>query len=101
MQRFDRCPAAGTFLARTVQYDVQHRLACLRVRGAGDLAGYLDQVTGKRPGIPPLKHRADFGRGHGQTVAHDAIDLGNHLHVGIFNAVVHRLHKMPGTIRPM
>ena len=31
-------------------------------------------------------------------MAHQLIDLGDHLHVGVFNAVVQGLDEMPGTI---
>ena len=35
-----------------------------------------------------------------EAVAHDAVDLGDHLHVGVFDAVVDGLDEVPRTVRP-
>ena len=37
---------------------------------------------------------------HGEAVAHDAVDLGDHLHVGIFDAVVDGLDEVAGALGP-
>ena len=49
-------------------------------------------------GVPCAEHRADVLRRHAEPVAQHAIDLGDHLHVGIFDAVVDRLDEVAGAV---
>ena len=67
---------------------------------AEHLAGDLDQVGFERPVVPALEDLRHRGRRHAEAVAHDAVDLGDHLHVGIFDAVVDGLDEMAGAFRP-
>ena len=62
----------------------------------GDLGGYVDEVTLKDAAVPVLEHTGNLCRLHRETVAHDAVDLGDHLHVGVFDAVVDGLDEVPG-----
>ena len=96
--RLDRRPFAGALLAGAVEDDVDHRLAGLGIVGVEHLGGDLDQV-GIEPALVPFgEDRADLLRRHAEPVAQDAVDLGDHLHVGIFDAVVDRLDEMAGAV---
>ena len=52
------------------------------------------------PSFHSAKTAAISARRHGEAVAHDAVDLGDHLHVGIFDAVVDGLDEVAGALRP-
>ena len=96
MLRLDHGPASGALLPGLVQNDIQHRRPGIGVFGIRHGGGYFDQIGLQRATIPLFQNRADFLCPKTQTVPHHAVNLGDHLHVGIFDAVVHRLHKMPG-----
>ena len=92
----DGGPDAGALLAGLVENEFDQRLAGPGLDRLKYITGYLDQVGIERAFVPFLE---DLGRGdgiHPKTVAHHAIDLGDHLHVAIFDAVMDGLDEMAG-----
>ena len=92
-------PFACAFLFGGVQNHVHQRRTGLRVGALKDLCGDVDQVTAQLTLVPGGEHFAHFGGRHAQLL-HEGISLTNHLHVGVFDGVVHHLHKMACTARP-
>ena len=90
-------PAAGALLTRLVQNHIQHRMRA--VGGFTDGGGNLDQIALQRALVPAVKHRPDLCRSPAQPIAHHAVNLGNHLHIGIFDAIMHRFDEMPRAAR--
>ena len=45
--------------------------------------------------MPLSKEVADLHRALPARIAQQAVNFGNHLHIGIFDAIMNRLHKMP------
>ncbi len=91
---FDHGPAPGSLLPCRIYDDVQHGFSGFRIDGLCDLGGNLDQIAAQRSCVPAGKGVTDLAMIHRQPVAHDAIDLGDHLHVGVFDAVVDGFHEV-------
>ena len=64
-----------------------------------DIGRDVDQVAAQLALTPLTKHGTLLRSRHAQAL-HERIGFANHLHVGIFNAVVDHLHKVTGTARP-
>ena len=92
----DHRPGAGALLAGLVENEFDQWLARHRVDGLEHISGDLDQVGVERTLVPFLEDAGAGGRIHAEAVAHDAIDLGDHLHVAIFDAVVDGLDEVAG-----
>src|SRR5690606_11037263 len=45
--------------------------------------------------VPAAEYLGDLASGKAEPVTHDAVDFGDHLHVGVFDAVVDGLDEMP------
>ena len=98
LQRLDHRPAAGALLAGAVVDHIDDPFARFGIACLQDLRGDLDQIGLQRALVPGLEKPADrIGRAF-LAIAQDAVDLGDHLHVGIFDAVMHGFHEMPGAI---
>ncbi|QTK78616.1 hypothetical protein AT6N2_C0760 [Agrobacterium tumefaciens] len=95
---FDDRPLAGALLAGLVEDQIDHRLTGDRIGGAQNLLGDFDQVGIQTALVPLAKDISDFGGTHLQTVTQDAIDFGDHLHVGIFDAVMDRLDEVASAV---
>ena len=99
MQRFNACPAAGTLLSRCV-LDMIDQIALGKVIGLTQhIGGNADQITAQLAGIPLGEQVCNFMVFKAADRLEHQIALGNQLHIGIFNAIVHHLDKMSGTIR--
>ncbi|MCY1499927.1 hypothetical protein D9M68_339580 [compost metagenome] len=96
--RLDHRPLAGALLAGLVEDQIDDRFAGQRISGLQHLLGDLDQVGVEAALVPGAEDVADLGRRHLQAVAQDAVDFGDHLHVGIFDAVVDGLDEMAGAV---
>jgi hypothetical protein len=96
--RFDRRPLAGALLAGLVEDHVDHRAAGDRVGRSQDLFGDLDQVGVQAALVPVAEDAGDVLGALAETVAQDAVDFGDHLHVGIFDAVVDGLDEVAGAV---
>ncbi|SSC73735.1 unnamed protein product [Ciceribacter sp. T2.26MG-112.2] len=93
--RLDHRPLAGALLAGAVEDHVDQRHSGLRIGRGEHLFGDLDQVGIEPAGVPLAEDCADIAGRLAEPVAQDAVDLGDHLHVGIFDAVVDGLDEMP------
>ena len=92
-------PPSGALLLGLVEDDVDERLAGLGVDLAQHLGGDLDQVAVQVALVPLGEHVGDLRRGQPEPVAQQLVGLIDQLDVGIFDAVVHHLHEVSGTIR--
>jgi hypothetical protein len=91
-------PAAGALLLGLVQDDVHERPAGGGVGVRQHLGGDLDQVRLQPPGVPGAEHLRDLRRGQSGGMAQQVVGLGDQLHVGVLDAVVHHLHEVPGAV---
>jgi hypothetical protein len=89
-------PFASAFLLGRVQNHFNQGIARFRILVRQDVGGDVDQVTAQLTFAPLAKHSTLLRSRHAQTL-HECIGFANHLHVGIFNAVVDHLHKVTGT----
>ena len=60
--------------------------------------GDLDEIGVEATLVPFAEDRAEIGGALAKAVAQDAVDFGDHLHIGIFDAVVDRLDEVAGTV---
>ena len=81
-----------------VDDEVDERLAGLLVDLMQHVGGDLDQVGLQLGLVPLLEHVADLGRRHTERATHQVVALGDELHVGVFDAVVHHLHEMASAV---
>ena len=91
-------PCAGALGAGLVEDDVHERLAGRGVDLAEHLGGDLDQVRLQLAGVPLGEHVGDLGGALAGAAADEVVRLGDELHVGVLDAVVHHLHEVPGTV---
>ena len=63
------------------------------------LGGDFDQVGVQFGLVPLFEHVADFGRGHAEAATHEVVAFGDELHVGVFDAIVHHLDEVAGTVQ--
>ena len=64
-----------------------------------DARGDLDQVGPQLAVVPLREDVGELARGQTRGAVQDVVDLGDELHVAVFDAVVHHLHVVPGTSR--
>ena len=91
-------PGAGALHAGVVDDEVDERLAGLLVDLVQHFGGDFNEVGVEFGLVPLLEHVADLGRGHAQAAAHEVVAFGDELHVGVFDAVVHHLDEVAGTV---
>ena len=91
-------PAASALLAGAVENDIHQRFAGLGVIGGKNPGGNFDQIGIQRAGIPVSKDLPDLLGTQTQPIAQHAVDFGDHLHVGIFDAVVDHFDEMASAI---
>ena len=96
-QRFHRSPAACALLTGGILDDVDQRFAVFL--GLQQFGGDFDEIGFQRALVPLAENVRHFGRRHAKAVAHDAVDFRDHLHVGIFDAIVDHFHEMPRSAR--
>ena len=82
-----------------VDDEVDERLAGLLVDLVQHFGGDFNEVGVEFGLVPLLEHVADLGRGHAQAAAHEVVAFGDELHVGVFDAVVHHLDEVAGTVQ--
>ncbi len=95
---FDGGPFSRALLAGLVEDHVDHRATGNRVLGGQHLCRNLDEVGFEAALVPLGKDVGNLRRAHLQAVAKDAVDLGDHLHVGIFDAVMDGLDEVAGAV---
>src|SRR5690606_837563 len=78
--------------------DVDERAAGGGVDVVEHVSGDLDQVRVQAPFVPLTEDRRDLGGLVSGDVAQQVVGLGDELHVGIFDAVVHHLDEMSGAV---
>ena len=93
-------PTTGAFLASAVQYNIQHRFAGMGINCRGHFGGNFNQIRLQRAAVPSPQRGGYLGSRHSHAIAHHAINFRDHLHIGVFDAVVNGFDKMPGTFRP-
>ena len=91
-------PRAGALGAGLVEDDVDERLAGLGIDLAEHLGGDLDQVRLELARVPLGEDLGDLGGGLARAAADEVVGLGDQLHVGVLDAVVHHLHEVAGTV---
>ena len=72
-------------------------VACVRVRE--DLGGDLDQVGVEAAGVPAPEYLGGLGGLEADGVPEQVVGLGDELHVGVLDAVVHHLDEVAGAVR--
>ena len=65
---------------------------------AQHLRGDLDQVDSELAGVPLGEDVGDLGGGLAGAAADQVVGLGDELHVGVLDAVVHHLHEVAGAV---
>ena len=91
-------PAAGALLLRLVEHDVDERRPRLGVDVLQDVGGDLDEERLEVARVPVGEDLPDL-RGRGtQPLAQQVVRLGDELHVGVLDAVVHHLHEVAGAV---
>jgi len=99
VQRHLAGPFTGAFLLGRVQDPVDQRIAGLGVLRGQDIGSDADQVALQFALVPFAEDGAALRGRHAQQVLHQPPGLADHLHVGVFDAVVHHLHKVAGATR--
>ncbi len=92
-------PAAGALLLGTVGDDVDERAARVGVGVRQDLGGDLDEVGVEPPRVPLAEDLRDARRLVPGHLAEQVVGLGDELHVGVLDAVVHHLDEVPRAVR--
>jgi len=92
-------PLAGALLRGGVHDEVDEGLAGLRVHLAQDLNGDLHEVGVELALVPGGENVGDLRRRGTQALAQEGVGLGDDLHVGVLDAVVHHLHEVAGAVR--
>ena len=98
LERFDQGPAPGALLPGLIADHIDHRRAGLGIDRQKRRGRDFDQIGVQRPLAPVGKEIANFHRALPARIAQQAVDFGDHLHVGIFDAVMHRFDKMPRSV---
>ena len=91
-------PGAGALGAGLVEDDVDERLAGGGVDLAEHLGGDLDEVALELAGVPLGEDLGDLGGALAGALADEVVCLGDELHVGVLDAVVHHLHEVAGAV---
>ena len=91
-------PAAGALLLGLVEHDVDERLAGGRVGVGQHLGGDLDQVGVQAAGVPRAEGLGDLRGLEADAVPEQVVGLGDELHVGVLDAVVHHLDEVAGAV---
>ena len=91
-------PRAGALGAGLVEDHVHERLAGRGIHLAEHLGGDLDQVRLELARVPLGEHVGDLGGGLAGAAADQVVRLGDELHVGVLDAVVHHLHEVAGAV---
>jgi hypothetical protein len=98
VQRGLHGPRAGALRAGLVDDHIDQRCAGRGVDLAQHLGGDLDQVRLELSAVPLGEHVGDLGGRLARAAADQVVGLGDQLHVGVLDAVVHHLHEMPRAI---
>ena len=93
-------PLARAFLLGRVQNQIDQCVARFRVGMGQDVGSDADQVAAEVTVVPGSEHRAHLSWCHSLQVMHEPVGFADHLHVGVFNAVVHHLDEVARTTRP-
>ncbi len=98
VQRDLHGPAAGALLLGRVGHDVDER-APGRCVGVGEhLRRDLDQVRVQPAPVPRPEGLRDLRGGVAGDLAQQVVGLGDELHVGVLDAVVHHLDEVSGAV---
>ena len=81
-----------------VEDDVDERLAGRGIRLAQHLGRDLDEVALELAGVPLGEDVGDLGGRLAGALADQVVGLGDELHVGVLDAVVHHLHEVAGAV---
>ncbi len=73
--------------------------AGVRVLGAEDVRGDLDQERLQLAAVPFVERLGQLDVAQAAHAAHQIVGLGDQLHVAVFDAVVHHLHVVAGAAR--
>ena len=92
-------PAAGPLLFGLVEHDVDEGLAGAGVGVGQDLGGDLDEIGVQAAGVPGPEGLGDLRGRHADAVPEQVVRLGDELHVGVLDAVVHHLDEVAGPVR--
>ena len=93
-------PAPGSLLLGLVEDDVDEGLAA-RVDFAKHLGRDVDEIGVERAFLPAREHVGDRARVQAVDGFQDVVGLGDELHVGVFDAVVHHLDVVAGAVGPI
>ncbi len=82
-----------------IQDQIHQRLPRLFVHFGEDVGRDLDQVGGQLALVPLGEHVVQLRGRKAQRAVQQVVGLGDELHVGVFDAVVHHLDVVPGAPR--
>ena len=97
-ERLDQRPAPCAFLPRLIQNDIYHRFPGLAVDRPQGCGTDVYQIGTQRTFSPAFQQSADLRGTLSARITQKPVNLCNHLHICVFNAVVHGLDEMPGTV---
>ena len=78
---------------------INQQLAGLLVDLMQHFGGDFDQVGVKFGLVPLFEHVTDLSRGHAKAATHQIVAFGDELHIGVFDAIVHHLDEVAGTVK--
>src|SRR5690606_14069535 len=94
LHRGDHRPLPGSLLAGGVEYRLHSAFTVHLDRQ--DVSGDFDQVRVEDPLVPSPEGGGHLVMAQPETVPHQVVGLGDHLHVAVFDSVVDHLHVVAG-----
>ena len=82
-----------------VNDQINQRFAGLLIDLMQHFGGDFDQVRVKFGLVPFLEHVTDLSRGHAKAATHQIVAFSDELHIGVFDAIVHHLDEVAGTVK--
>ncbi len=81
-----------------IKDNIDNRISTGRIACRQHLLGNFDQIGIQASLVPLAENFSDLRSRHAQTIAQDTVNFSDHLHIGIFDAIVDGLHKMARAI---
>ena len=94
-----KCPDAGSFLSRFVEYHVDERLAGVGINLSKNLGCDFDEIAFQLAFIPLGKRVGELRSIHLQDVFENRIRFADQLDIAVLDAVVDHLDVMTGAAR--
>ena len=91
-------PGSGALGAGLVEDDIDEGLSGVGVDLTEHLGGDLYEVRLQFAAVPFREDIGDLGGGLAGAASDEVVGLGDQLHVGVLDAVVHHLHEVAGAV---